>query len=227
MTDSPRHVLIVGASRGLGLGLVAQFLSRGWTVTATTRSGAPGLDALAAPALRTETVDMNDDAAVAALRKRLDGARFDLVFVNAGVSNGVETPLHEVPRDTATEVFQTNAISPIRFAEAFQDLVAPGGTIALMSSILGSVALNTRGRWEVYRASKAALNMLARSFQIRHADAGWSLVLMHPGWVRTDMGGAGADLDVETSVRGMVDVLEQPARGGCVYLDYQGQTIPW
>jgi NAD(P)-dependent dehydrogenase (short-subunit alcohol dehydrogenase family) len=227
MTNPSRTALIVGASRGLGLGLTSELLGRGWTITATTRGKAPGLDALAASRLRPETVDMNDDAAVAALHKRLSGARFDLVFVNAGISNGATMPLHEVPRETATEIFQTNTISPIRFAEAFQDLVAPGGTIAIMSSILGSVGLNTRGGWDVYRASKAALNTLARTFQLRHADADWSLVLMHPGWVRTDMGGSAADIDVATSVTGMANVLEQPARGGCVYLDYRGETLPW
>jgi NAD(P)-dependent dehydrogenase (short-subunit alcohol dehydrogenase family) len=227
MTNPSRHALVVGASRGLGLGLVGELLGRGWTVTATTRGSAPGLDALASPQLHTDTVDMNDDAAVTALHQRLKGTRFDLVFVNAGVSNDSKTPLHEVPRDTATQIFQTNTISPIRFAEVFQDLVAPGGTIAVMTSILGSVSLNTRGGWEVYRASKAALNTLARSFQVRHADAGWSMVLMHPGWVRTDMGGSAADIDVATSVRGMVDVLEQPARGGCVYLNYKGETLTW
>ncbi len=227
MANPSRTALIVGASRGLGLGLAGEFLHRGWTVTATTRGDSPGLAALAGPALRIETVDMNDDAAVAALHDRLAGQRFDLVFVNAGVSNGATQLLHEVPRDVAAQVFLTNSVSPIRFAEAFQDLLAPGGTIALMSSILGSVSLNTRGGWEVYRGSKAALNTMARGFQLRHADAGWSLVLMHPGWVRTEMGGASADIDVETSVRGMVDVLEQPARGGCVYLNYKGETLPW
>ncbi len=88
MTDTSRHVLVVGASRGLGLGLVAEFLKHGWTVTATHRGGrAPGLDALASPKLQTDTVDMNDDAAVAALHGRLAGTKFDLVFINAGISN--------------------------------------------------------------------------------------------------------------------------------------------
>ncbi len=227
MANPTKTALIVGASRGLGLGLAGEFLRRGWAATATTRGDAPGLTALASPALHVETVDMNDDAAVAALHGRLAGQRFDLVFVNAGVSNGPGERVQDVPRDAAAQIFLTNSISPIRFAEVFQDLVAPGGTIALMTSILGSVSLNTRGGWEVYRASKAALNTLARSFQLRHAEAGWSVVLMHPGWVRTDMGGANADIDVETSVRGMVDVLEQPARGGCVYLNYKGETLAW
>ena len=222
-----RHALIVGASRGLGFGLVEELLQRGWSVTATTRAPVPVLEAMACPALRIETVDIDDDAAVMALRGRLSAERFDLAFVVAGISNGAGEILPKLPRPTATQIFQTNSVSPIRFAEAFCDLVAPGGTVALMTSVLGSVSLNTRGGWEIYRASKAALNTLARSMALRHADAGWDLVLMHPGWVRTDMGGPTADIDVATSVKGMVDVLQDGGRSGCNYLNYRGETVPW
>lgn len=222
-----KHALIVGASRGLGLGIVATLLDRGWQVIATQRTPSPALAALACPALRIETADIDDDAAVAALRARVGAARFDLVFIVAGISNGPVTPMPQTARQVSASIFETNAISPIHFADAFADTVVAGGTLAFMTSRLGSVSLNTRGGWEIYRASKAALNTLARSFQLRHAQAGWSVVLMHPGWVRTDMGGQAADLDVGTSVRGMVDVLERPGQGGCVYVDYLGATIPW
>ncbi len=222
-----KHALIAGASRGLGLGLVDTFLKRDWTVTATQRSKSAGLVALAGPALRVETVDIDDDAAVTALQQRLGDDRFDLVFVVAGISNGAATPMTKTSRDTSTRIFQTNSVSPINFAEAFAGQVKPGGTIAFMSSILGSVSLNDRGGWEIYRASKAALNTLGRSFQIRHRDAPWDVVLMHPGWVRTDMGGSGADIDVQTSVTGMADVLEKPGRTGCAYLTYKGETLSW
>jgi NAD(P)-dependent dehydrogenase (short-subunit alcohol dehydrogenase family) len=224
----PRNALIVGASRGLGLGLVETFLQRGWRVTATQRSEARGLAALSSPALQLETVDIDDDAAVAALHGRLSGQRFDLIFVVAGVATQAHAPLHEVPREVAAQVYLTNAVSPIRFAETFLDRLVPHGTIALMTSILGSVALNEDGGWEAYRASKAALNTYARSFEFRHRDRGLGVVLMHPGWVRTDMGGADADLDVETSVAGMSDVIEaRLGQPGCVYLDHTGATLPW
>jgi NAD(P)-dependent dehydrogenase (short-subunit alcohol dehydrogenase family) len=222
-----KHALIAGASRGLGLGLTQTFLARGWTVIATQRSPSAGLAALACPALQVETVDIDDDAAVAALQGRLAGEKFDLVFVVAGVSNGATTPLPETSRDTSAQMFQTNSISPINFGDAFAGQVKPGGTMAFMTSRLGSVSLNNRGGWEVYRASKAALNTLGLSFQMRHAKAGWDVVLMHPGWVKTDMGGSAADIDVETSVTGMADVLEQPGRSGCAFLDYKGDTLPW
>jgi NAD(P)-dependent dehydrogenase (short-subunit alcohol dehydrogenase family) len=224
----PKNALIVGASRGLGLGLVETFLQRGWRVTATQRSVSPGLAALSSPALQVETVDIDDDAAVAALHGRLGGRSFDLILVVAGVATQADKPLHEVPRDLAARVYLTNAVSPIRFAEVFLDRLAPRGTLALMTSILGSVALNEDGGWETYRASKAALNTYARSFEFRHRARGIGVVLLHPGWVRTDMGGPEADLDVGTSVTGMADVIEDRlGQPGCVYLDYTGATLAW
>ncbi len=105
---------------------------------------------------------------------------------------------------------------------------SPGGLIVLMSSKLGSVSLNRGGGWSSYRASKAALNTLARSFAGQHKGADWGVVLMHPGWVRTDLGGRRATLDVETSARGMVGVLEaRLGQPGCVFLDHAGETVPW
>lgn len=228
-----RRALIVGASRGLGLGLglVAQFLARGWDVTATVRRPSPALAGLAtAGPLQIEAgVDIDDDGTVADLRARLaEAPDFDIVFVVAGVATQAGTPAALLPRDLVGAVFQTNAVSPVRFAEAFHRRVAPGGLIVLMSSKLGSVSLNRGGGWSSYRASKAALNTLARSFAGQHKGADWGVVLMHPGWVRTDLGGRRATLDVETSARGMVGVLEaRLGQRGCVFLDHAGETVPW
>ena len=228
---SARRALIVGASRGLGLGLVARFLQHGWDVTATVRRPSAALsDLRAGGALRIETgVDIDDDASVAALRATLaEAPAFDLVFVVAGVATQAGTPAATMPREVAMATFQTNALSPIRFAEAFHRRVAPGGLLVLMTSKLGSVSLNRGGGWSSYRASKAALNTLARSFAGQHAKADWGVVLMHPGWVRTDLGGRRATLDVETSARGIVTVLEgHLGQRGCVFLDHAGQPVPW
>lgn len=228
---SARRALIVGASRGLGLGLVRRLLVRGWDVTATVRRPCAALSGLGADgALRVETgVDIDDDAAVARLKAALaDASDFDLLYVVAGVATQAGTPAALLPREVAGAVFQTNAVSPIRFAEAFHRRVAPDGLIVLMTSKLGSVSLNGGGGWSSYRASKAALNTLARSFAGQHSGARWGVVLMHPGWVRTDLGGPRAALDVETSVRGIVTVLEnRRGQRGCVFLDYTGATIPW
>ncbi|WP_267426313.1 SDR family oxidoreductase [Methylobacterium sp. GC_Met_2] len=228
MIQSQKNALIVGASRGLGLGLVETFLARGWHVTATQRSSSPDLARLDAKTLRVETADIDDAASVAALHDRLADQRFDLIFVVAGVATQAHDPVHAVPRDVAAQVYLTNAVSPIRFVEAFLDRLAPGGSLALMSSILGSVSLNETGCWETYRASKAALNTLARSFEIRHRAESVSVLILHPGWVRTDMGGAEADIDVATSVAGLADVITaRLGQPGAHYLDYRGATLPW
>ena len=228
MANTQKSALIVGASRGLGLGLVGTFLKQGWRVTATQRRPSAELAALASDALRIETVDIDDDAAVSSLHGRLGPQRYDLIFVVAGVATQAHDPLHAVPRDVAAQVYLTNAVSPVRFAELFRDRLAPGGSLALMSSILGSVALNEAGGWENYRASKAALNTLARAFEARHRDSGLSVLLLHPGWVRTEMGGAEADIDVETSVTGLAQVItDRLGQPGTAYLDYRGETLSW
>lgn len=217
--------LIIGASRGLGLGLAREYLSRGWQVTGTVRGSArtPLHDL---PGVEVETVDINDPVQTAALRDRLAGRRFDLLFVNAGVANDPEETIGLVSEETFIRVMVTNALSPMRLVEMFEPLVTY--TIAVMSSGLGSVADNTDGGWEVYRASKAALNTLMRSFAARHGSDPRSLFLIAPGWVRTDMGGPSAHLDVTTSIRGVVNTIAgRAANRGLHYLDYRDNTVRW
>ena len=221
--------LIVGASRGLGLGLAQEFVRRGWHVIATQRTAGAELAALRTLAegrLEIEAMDTTSEADAAALRAKLGAKKLDLLFVNAGIANDPEAPIHTVPAETFAQIMITNAFAPVRLLEAFADAMAPDGISVAMTSILGSVELNTTGRWEAYRASKAALNTLLRSFAVRHPEA--NVVAMAPGWTRTAMGGADAPLDVATSVRGMTDVLEA-RRGatGAAYLEYSGRTLPW
>jgi len=223
--------LIVGASRGLGLGLAREYLGRGWRVIGTVRDRAArtGLHALAEEGgpLEIESVDIAVPETVAALRRRLEGRSLDLLFVNAGIGNGPA----ETVRDTTTEEFVrlmlTNALGPMRIVEDYALLVRPGGTIAVMSSMLGSVSLNDRATWEVYRASKAALNMMMRSYVVRQRGP-HTLLCVAPGWVRTDMTGPEAALDVGTSVRGIADVIARRAgTPGLAYVDYRNTVIPW
>lgn len=223
-------VLIVGASRGLGLGLAREYLARDWRVIATARGSDRALAALGALAgddrLSIEHVDITDQDAVTALRGRLAGVRLDLLFVVAGISGPIEPPIHEVTPDQASDVYLTNAYYPVCCAETFVDLMQPAGTIAFMSSFLGSITSNTTGGWETYRSSKAALNMLARNFALRHPRRG--VLSVSPGWVRTDMGGADAPLDVDTSVRGIADAIAaRRGRTGHAYVHYDGQELPW
>ncbi|HEY5071855.1 MAG TPA: SDR family oxidoreductase [Caulobacteraceae bacterium] len=225
--------LIVGASRGIGLGLARTYLERGWEVIATVRSAASAgeLEALADAhqgKLRIETVDTTSAASGEALRDRLAGQAFDVVIINAGVGGPRDKNPRTVDDQAFTHLFVTNALGPSRLAELLSGLVRPKtGVVGFMTSQLGSIGGNTGGM-ELYRASKAALNSFTRSFAARHRDKALAVLSLHPGWVRTDMGGAGADIDVETSARGLAGVIERAAadrRDG--YFDYKGDELPW
>jgi NAD(P)-dependent dehydrogenase (short-subunit alcohol dehydrogenase family) len=136
--------------------------------------------------------------------------------------------LGDIPDADISTIFLTNAVNPVRVADKLLPVLAPGGMIAFMSSILGSVGANDDGRAELYRASKAALNSLVRSFRARHAKADFTVLALHPGVVRTAMGGPDAPLDIDTSVRGVADVLAARwGSGGQAFVDYRNAVIPW
>ena len=227
-----KTVLLIGASRGLGLAMVEEYLKRGWRVIATARS--TSMDRLsrlcqtAQGALAVETVDVNVPEQVAALRAHLGGRRLDVLFVNAGVKNDDRETIVDVSTEEFVRVMVTNALSPMRAVETLHDLVGPDGTIGIMSSGQGSLTNNINGSYEVYRASKAALNMLMRSFAARHANDSRTLLLMAPGWVRTDMGGPGARLSIEESIPNLLNTMETyMGRSGLHYVDYLGKVVPW
>lgn len=226
-----RRALIIGGSRGLGLGLVREHLARGWSVTTTVRGGSDELEALArshSDRLTIDRVDITKPDQVTALAKRLQGQKFDLLFLNAGIMAGRGVPLGEVPEADIVSIFLTNAISPVRVADALVGLVAADGMVAFMSSILGSIGTNEDGRAELYRASKAALNSLVRSFRARHGKADFTVLALHPGVVRTSMGGPSAPLDIDTSVKGVADVIAARwGSGGTAFVDYRNEVVPW
>lgn len=231
-TTPETNALIIGASRGLGLAMAAEYVTRGWRVTATVRgTSRTWLHDLAESAGGRLTVEENVDVTVpeqlAAAHERVAGTVFDLLFVNAGVTNG-DVPVIGVSTETFHHVMVTNALGPMRVVEAFQDVVTPAGTIGVMSSRQGSVALNDNGGNEVYRASKSALNQLMRSFAARHADDPRTLLLISPGWVQTELAGPNAPLTIEESIPGVVDTITKHAgEGGLHFLDYRDQTVPW
>jgi NAD(P)-dependent dehydrogenase (short-subunit alcohol dehydrogenase family) len=232
MENSPKSLLLIGASRGLGLAIAEQYLERGWHVIGTVRGDErTKLHALRdrwKTQLEIETVDINVPDEVTALRTRLQGRMLDFVLVNAGVKNDDRETIADVSTEEFVRVMVTNALSPLRAIETFNGLIRPGGTIAIMSSGQGSVANNEHGGYEVYRASKAALNTLMRSFAARHADDNRTLLLLAPGWVRTDMGGPQARLSIDESIPNLVNVIEaQSGTPGLQYLDYLGRTVPW
>jgi NAD(P)-dependent dehydrogenase (short-subunit alcohol dehydrogenase family) len=225
--------LIIGASRGLGQAMAAEFLKKGWNVAGTVRAGAgrTPLHDLADDfpgRLEIEVLDINEPTQLTALRERLSGRFFEMLFVNAGTTNNEQVPIGRVPTEDFVNIMVTNALSPMRVIEALQDLVSPAGLIGAMSSGQGSISNNTTGLREVYRGSKAALNMFMRSFAVRQSDTARAFVLMAPGWVQTTLGGPGARLTIEESVPNLVNVLlAKRDRPGLEYLDYLGRTVPW
>jgi NAD(P)-dependent dehydrogenase (short-subunit alcohol dehydrogenase family) len=231
--DSPPTILLVGASRGLGLAMAAELLKKRWSVVATVRGGSvrTGLQRLAdehAGRLEVETVDICDQGQIAALRQRLAGRTFEMLFVNAGVTNKEEETIGEVTTEEFVRVMVMNALSPMRVIESLADLVSADGLLGVMSSGQGSVGNNVTGMREVYRGSKAALNQFMRSYAARQAGTARALALMAPGWVRTEMGGPDARLSIDESVPNLVNVLlEKRRRPGLEYLDYLGRTVPW
>src|ERR1700735_2352154 len=230
--SSDKRLLLIGASRGLGFALVQEYLKRGWHVVATERNRATSkLSSLLGTSdgrLEIEPIDMLHPEQVAALRARLASRRFDMLFVNTGVKNDDRETIADVSTDEFIRVMITNALSPMRVVETLQDLVRPSGTIGIMSSELGSITNNENGTYEVYRGSKAALNMFMRSFAARHAEDPRTLLLLAPGWVRTEMGGPHARLSIEESIPNLVNTMEaQTGKKGLQYLDYLGKKVPW
>ena len=220
----PQHALILGASRGLGLGLVHEYLTRGWAVTATERTHSDALHATQATVL---TADITDPASVEALAARLT-TPLDLLFVVSGIwGPGHQSPVQVTPTEVQ-QIFLTNAVAPVATAERLLTHVAPTATIAFMTSEMGSIGGNAQGGAYLYRGSKAALNAMAKSFALSAGAKGRTVLVVHPGWVQTDMGGAGASIDVATSVKGIADVLAREAGSGHFrYLDWQGHELPW
>ncbi len=227
-----RSILIVGASRGLGYAMAAEFAARGWGVLGTVRAPGTPLHSLAAKRpdiVETETLDMTDHDQILAVRDRLSGRQFDIVFINGGIANRApEATTAGVSTEEFVHVMVTNVLGVMRAVEAFGVLGRPGGVVGVMSSGQGSIANNANGTNDIYRASKAALNQSMSSYAGRHADERRALVLMAPGWIRTEMGGANAPFSVEEAMPRIVDVLiAQLGAAGLRYLDRNGRTVPW
>lgn len=227
--STPKTALIIGASRGLGLGLVKQLLQDGWDVTATVRDPNKADALKAVGPVQIEKLDMDDQQAVIALAQHLKDRTFDLLFVNAGVKGPANQEPGYATLAEVGQLFFTNAVAPINLAQRFVGQIRKDtGVLAFMSSVLGSVTIPDGSDLALYKASKAALNSMTNSFITQLGEPKPTVLSLHPGWVKTDMGGENAHIDVETSVRGLVDqVNAYTGKGGHHFVDYKGDTITW
>ena len=228
-----KTALIVGASRGLGLAIVEELLKRDWHVIGTVREGsATGLHALSEKwqgKLQIQLLDMTIPAQIERLKTALAGVSLDLLFVSGGIANrkGMQETVGEISTEEFVSIMVTNTLSPMRVLEQLTDRVRQGGIAGVMSSGQGSIADNENGGNDVYRASKAALNMIMRSFAARQGNDR-ALLLLAPGWIKTDMGGGNARFSVEEVIGDIVDtIVAQEGKSGLHYLDRFGKPVRW
>lgn len=220
-------VLITGAARGLGLDFVKQYAAKGWKVLACARQP-DGLKAVKGD-VQAHTLEVTDYAAVKALARTLSGEAIDVLICNAGISGREAGDLGSIDPAVWRQTFEVNALAPLMMAEAFVEHVARSQQkkMIAISSRLGSITHNDGARY-AYRASKTALNMEWQSLSKDTAGKGLISVVLHPGWVQTDMGGKAATLTIEQSVPAMVKVIDglKPADNGRL-INYDGSAIPW
>lgn len=227
-----QNILITGASRGIGLGLAKAYLESGAQVHAVVRN-------TDSPALRQLhqdhpehfnliACDLNQAEAPQRIAAALGEQLLDIAVFNAGIMGPKHQDVGQLDSAEIAHLFLSNAIAPLHLARQLVPRVANGGVLAFMSSQMGSVGLARAASMPLYGASKAALNSLLRSWSQAADRPQASLLALHPGWVRTDMGGSAADLDVATSAAGLVTTIaSQLGTNSCLFLDYQQQPLAW
>ena len=220
-----KTVLILGASRGIGLGLAREFLERGWKVVASERDRSDDLHTLEGENLRIVTADVTKPDSYADLDLS-DGA-VDAIIVNAGITGAKHQDAAQATSDEVAHVMMTNAFGPARAGRELLPRIKDGGSLSFMSSLMGSIE-DSSGGYDLYRTSKTAQNMLAKGIAEQHAkERDIAVLSLHPGWVQTDMGGENAKLTVHESVSGLADVIENSGGAGYRYVDYKGEDLPF
>ena len=220
------NVLVIGASRGIGLELVRQYRAERAAVIGTARSGA-GLEALRALGATAIELDVASAESASRLAWQVDGAGFDVVWICAGVYGPRTSDLSPPAQDDFDTVMRTNVLGPMRVIAQLGDALAPGAKLAVLSSHMGSIGERHSSAGWLYRASKAALNSVLKDASL--AFAGRAVcVALHPGWVRTDMGGAGASLDVADSAADLRRLVAGLGAGDTGrFLNHDGSPIAW
>ena len=227
-------VLITGTNRGLGLEFVKHFLGRSDTVIATCRdsSSATELQALAAnnENLSLKNLDVSDEQSMAAFATELKDTPIDVFISNAGVYGPRDANFGNVGSSEWEQVIRVNAIAPMLLTQLIIGSLRQGTDkkLVYVTSKMGSIDDNKGGGSYIYRSSKTALNSVVKSLSVDLASEGFSVAVVHPGWVRTDMGGPNGLIDVQTSVGGMLAVIDglSPDNAGD-FFNYDGSLIPW
>lgn len=226
-SDAPT-VLITGANRGLGLEFARQYAADGWKVIGTARKPEQA-DKLKSLSVEIAQLDVADQASVDALAKSIEGQPIDLLINNAGIFPRVNK-IEEINFDDYSRTLAVNTLGPVRVTRALLPNLRLGEKkkIVNITSRLGSIALNDYGVFYGYRESKAALNMFTKTLAIELGPEGFTCLTIHPGWVKTDMGGENANLTPQESITGMRAVIEKlgPTDTG-TYWSYSGEAVPW
>jgi NAD(P)-dependent dehydrogenase (short-subunit alcohol dehydrogenase family) len=228
------RAVVTGANRGLGLGLSRAYAERGDEVWATARhpADARDLQALARASdgrVRVHELDVRSEEEVRALAAAIGDAPVDVLVNNAGVASSWSTSLQAFDAEDALRCFDTNALGPIRVTRALiPNLRAARGKVVNMTSLMGSIADNGSGRAYAYRLSKAALNMATRNLAHEVKGFGGIAIALHPGWVKTEMGGDGATEEIADAVARMVSLVDQlTAERSGRFWHAQGAELPW
>ncbi len=227
-------ILVTGANRGLGLEFVRQYADEGWTVHACCRNphDAAELNAIASAdgGVTIHKLDVADFAAIGRLAKSLNGEPIDVLLNNAGVGGGDRQEFMNDVFEAWSRTFRINTMAPLRMTEAFVDNVASSErkVVVIVSTIMASMTGDVSGKLHLYRTSKAAVNMVMRLLSVDLEGRGITTFSLHPGWVRTDMGGAQAPLSPEESIAGIRKVIAGagPETNGR-FMTWDGKELPW
>lgn len=218
------NVCVVGANRGIGLEFCRQFKDKGYNVTAVCRSPSSDVEAIADTSYFD--VDVTQEQALQTVAKNFQPHTFDIFIHVAGIMRS--TSFASFAENDILDQLRVNSLAPLLSIRAFATTLKNEAKVAVLTSRMGSIADNDSGGSYGYRMSKAALNAAVKSMSIDHQDKSWSVIALHPGWVKTDMTGHTGQLDVTESVRGMIKLLAEPGQkynGRFVHTN--GEELPW
>jgi len=235
MMKEKQRAIVVGASRGIGLGLVRELLHQQWSVIATLRDTSQVPDDLKQllaehpDRLELAELDLSHLDTANMITSKYSEHSIDLLLVSAGISGPEHQRVEQSQPNEIADLFWVNSIAPVTIARKFLPLMKANSLIAFMGSRMGSVALNDDGSMELYRASKAALNSISRGFAQNEAiPLNIGVLNLHPGWVQTEMGGSQAPVTIQESTAGLVKVIQASiGNNQHKFIDFQGHEMAW